>query len=291
MSVVRLTSPWTRIIEYPENHLNDFCLFRAHDGRWHAIGIMGTGTWASETSLFHCSSDGLAGAYEKHEPLLAVTSQGTTANAAPQKHAPFVVGSALSERGGYQMFYRRPYGTSLRVRSDDLFHWSDPPEVVFEENDARDACIQCFDGVYHWYYCQWRVVNGVGRSCILLRRSDDLERWSEAVAVHVNESREVKHSHLESPFVIHEAGRYWLFVRDRSQDARCLTTVFASPSPDRFASGVHAWDAELENVHAPELVRWDGRWYIARVSGPPDHVAGAPKRGGWIDLAEIAFGD
>ena len=173
---VRLISPWTRLIEYSENHLNDFCLFRGLDDRWHCIGIMGTGTWASETSLFHCSSPDLYGPYEYHPPLLSDLAQGATSNVAPQKHAPFVV----IKDSTYYMFFRRPPGTNLLVNSPDTFHWSKEPVVVFEENDARDACIQKWDGIYYWYYCEWRIADGKGRSCIMLRRSADLERWNKA---------------------------------------------------------------------------------------------------------------
>jgi hypothetical protein len=280
-----IRTPWKRIIEYPENHLNDFCLFYALDGRWHAIGIMGTGTWESEDSLFHSSSANLYGPYENHEPLLTQLERGQTKNKAPQKHAPFV---CVREKS-YHMFFRRPQGTNLVLTSGNLFHWPSLPEVVFEENDARDACIQEFDGTYHWYYCQWQVVQGKGRSTIRLRRSTDLEHWSQEVDVHIDESRVVDHSHLESPFVIREAGKFWLFVRDRSLDDRCVTTVFQSNQPDRFASGKAAWDLEIENVHAPEIVRYENKWHIARVSGPPDELSQAPKRGGWIELAELSF--
>ena len=278
-------SQWSRVIEYPENHLNDFCLFKGLDDRWHCIGIMGSGTWSSETSLFHCSGPELLGHYEVHPPLLDELAQGATCNAAPQKHAPFVI----IKDDSYFMFVRRPQGTNLLVTSSDAFHWSAEPIVVFEENDARDACIQEFDGVYHWYYCQWREVEGKGRSCIMLRVSSDLANWDAAVPVHVDTSREVTHSHLESPFVVRAANRYWLFVRDRSLDDQCVTTVFRSDSPHCFPSGGQAWDTELLGIHAPELVNADGHWHIARVSGPPDHLACAPKTGGWIDLASIDF--
>lgn len=280
---IEIASPWKRIIEYPDNHLNDFCLFRALDARWHCIGIMGTGTWASETSLFHCSSPSLYGPYERHSPLLADLKQGVTSNNAPQKHAPFVVA-----RGGlYRMFFRRPWGTNLVLVSKDLFSWPSEPRVVFEENDARDACIQNFGGVYHWYYCQWREIDGAGRSCIRVRRSSDLLSWDRPVDAHVDASRQVTHSQLESPFAVFAAGRYWLFVRDRSRDERCVTTVFESGSPLSFPSGVEAWSSTLENTHAPELVRDGEQWHIARVSGMGLPVS--PARGGWIDIARINF--
>lgn len=287
MKYPQIISPWVRLVEYPGNHLNDFCIFRGPDSRWHAIGIIGTGTWASETSFFHCSSAELYGPYTIHEPLLRNLRQGGTLNAASQKHAPFVV----AKDGFYHMFFRRPPGTNLLVTSRDCFNWSDTPEVVFECNDARDACIQEFDGIWHWYYCQWLEVAGNGRSCILLRRSEDLRRWSEPAVVHYDTSRETRHSHLESPFVVRVKGRYWLFVRNRALDEACVTTVFSSDVPDRFACGEREWDAELAGIHAPELVFEGGRWHIIRASGPPDMLVCAPRRGGWLEASEIAFSE
>ena len=282
---LRITSPWKRIIEYPDNHLNDFCLFRALDGQWHCIGIMGTGTWESETSLFHCSSPFLYGPYDIHNPLLADLGNGATANHAPQKHAPFVV----IRDDTYHLFFRRPLGTNLLLMSSDLFTWPREPEVMFEESDARDACIQEFGGNYYWYYCQWRLIEDTGRSCIRLRRSKDLRTWGEPIDVHVDTSREVRHSHLQSPFVVQAGGRYWLFVRDRSQDADCATTVFASDTPNSFPSGNKAWTCRLTGVHAPEIVKEQDHCYLARVSGVGLPLS--PPRGGWIDLAEISFRD
>ena len=284
-----ITSDWFRIVEYPGHHLNDFCLFRDKGGVWHAIGILGTGTWASEVTLFHSSGTSLHEPFVNHSPIFRGMpkwiSEKTSKNTAPQKHAPFVV----FHEGVYHMFYRRPNGTNLRVRTQDPMCWPNEVEFVFEKNDARDACIQKFDGVYHWYYCQYHKVNGKGRSCIMLRRSKDLERWSNPITVHVDTSREVKHTMLESPFVVHAADHYWLFIRNRSMEERCVTTVFKSDLADRFASGVRCWDTELTGVHAPELVEANGTWYIARVSGPPDHLPSAPKKDGWIEIAEISF--
>ena len=123
-----IRSEWTRIVEYPDRHLNDFCLFRALDGRWHAMGIMGTGTWDSERSLFHCSGSRLHGKHEKHSPLLARLERGPTSNDAPQKHAPFVV----IRDGTHHLFFRRPPGTNLLLRSKVLRRWPSCPEMVFE---------------------------------------------------------------------------------------------------------------------------------------------------------------
>ena len=257
---VRLISPWTRLIEYSENHLNDFCLFRGLDDRWHCIGIMGLGPGRARHHSSTVRAPTFTARTEYHPPLLSDLAQGATSNVAPQKHAPFVV----IKDSTYYMFFRRPPGTNLLVNSPDTFHWSKEPVVVFEENDARDACIQRWDGIYYWYYCEWRIADGKGRSGIMLRRSADLERWSEPVEIHVDTSREVKHSHLESPFVVRTAGRYWLFVRDRSMDERCVTTVFHSRSPDRFASGTRSGTTPWR-VFMPQS--WSIEWQVVSRQG------------------------
>ena len=187
------------------------------------------------------------------------------------------------------MFFRRPWGTNLVLKSSNMFEWPAEPEVVFEENDARDACIQNFGGVYHWYYCQWRLIEDTGRSCIRLRRSEDLSSWDDPIDVHVDTSREVKHSHLESPFVVFAEGKYWLFVRDRSQDENCLTTVFTGDSPTSFPGGDKTRESSLFNVHAAEIVRDQEQWNIARVSCYCLPIS--PSRGGWIDIAGISFSE
>jgi hypothetical protein len=280
-----VASGWTRVVEYPANHLNDFCLFRGVDERWHAIGIMGTGTWASETSLFHCSSPDLLGQYAIHEPLFVYLEQGPTTNAAPQKHAPFVVVAD----GLHHIYIRRPWGTNLHLVSPDVFHWPATPEVVFEERDARDACVQRFGGVWHWYYVQRRQVAGCERSCVMLRTSADLRTWSSGRPALVDESREVKHCKLESPFVIEHAGRYWLFVRDRHREDPshpAPVAVFVSSEPDHFAT----FATEFPDMQAPELLEHDGRWYVVRVSGVSHACVHTDRdQRGWLEIAEIAF--
>lgn len=288
MGVPVLASGWTRVAEYPGKHLNDFCLFHGLDDRWHAIGIMGDGTWAGETSLFHCSCPALLGRYEIHDPLFTTLEQGATGNTAPQKHAPFVVVAD----GLHHMYFRRPWGTNLHLASPDAFRWPTLPEVVFEERDARDACIQRFGSLWHWYYVQKNPVEGIERSCVMLRTSPDLKGWSAACPVFVDLSAEVRHAKLESPFVIQHAGLYYLFVRERLREDAATpapVTVWASNVPDAFA-GSETPLALWRDVQAPEIVTHGGRWYVARVSGV-SHACGHKDRdhGGWIEIAELRF--
>ena len=281
-----IRSKWERVVEYPNNHLNDFCVFQDLKGIWHLIGIMGKGTWESEQSLFHCSSDDLYGPYAKHSPLLTekpCLRSDPSRNQRPQKHAPFVV-----ERDGlYHLFYRRPWGTILRVESRDPYNWNGPGRLVFEENDARDICILQISTEFYMYYCMHHMVDGIDRSCIMLRKSRDLITWSASQIVHYDSMHSAHHSYLESPFVLSAEGGYFLFIRHLEIDENVTTVVLFSERPDSFPCGDHAWSLELHDVHAPEIVMENGKYVIARVSGT--NMRCSPKQGGWIDMAELGF--
>ena len=288
-----ITSQWTRIIEYPRNHLNDFCLFQAQDGVWHAFGIMGAGTFDSETSLFHCSSGDLLGVFTHHPPVVTEDPDPSDANQSRRKHAPFV----LFHDGLYHMFYRRPNGTNLCVRSADLFTWPGPGEIVFEESDARDACILDIGGVFFWYYVENVVVDGVGRSTIQLRTSRDLRTWSDAKMVHVDTGHECDHSRLESVFVVARPEGYYLFAMHRIFDKEWgrpnVTVCIFSENPEEFPSSDHAWFCEFDEVHGAEFVQSGRKHYIARVSGARTSQAlGLPRvmhTSGWVEVAELSF--
>ncbi len=285
-----IVSDWLRIVEYPENHLNDFCLFRDQSGLWHAIGIMGTGEAPSEVRFFHSTGESLRRRFTNREPLFeglpAWIGERRSSNLSPRKHAPFVV----YHDSEYHMFYRRPNGTNLHVRTRDPLRWPNRVELAFEEQDARDSCLLRVDEVFYHYSCQAMKIDGTWRSCVAVRTSRDLREWSVAEPAHVDTSHVTEHSRMESPFVVQRPEGYYLFVRNRMFDYPSLTTIYFSQTPQRFPSGNKAWFAELENVHAPEIVEEAERYFIARVSGPRHANRQAPGQGGgWIEVAELAF--
>ena len=65
--------------------------------------------------------------------------------------------------------------------------------------------------------------------------------------------------------------------------------VLFSKRPDLFPSGKRAWFCELHDVHALEIVMAHGKYYVARISGAPHANHHAPKKSGWIEVAELAF--
>jgi hypothetical protein len=281
-------SAWTRIVDYPHNHLNDFCIFRGLDNRWHAIGIMGTGTWESEVELFHCSCGTLQGRYDIHPPILKDVKQGNTVNVRPGVHCPFVV----VHEGVYHLYFRRPWGTNLHVTSTDTFVWTLEPELVFEERDARDACIPRFDGVWHWYYVQrYTAADGVDHSAVMVRTSRDLKVWSDAKPAYVDYRHVVKHSRLESPAICRKGDTFWLLVRDRKRETPqtpAPTVVYASKDPCFFDSTRDPL-AIFADMHAPEIVEHEGRHYVVRVSGVTHASLSGVNDHGWLEVAELTI--
>ncbi len=282
MRIPRVDSAWKRIVYYPHHHLNDFCLFRDAEGCWHAMGIKGTGTWASEQTLFHAVGNRIN---EPFETLPDILTQTPPEGVPSQKHAPFVV------RAGdvYHLFYRRPNGTILVLRSEDPYEWHGLGELVFECRDARDLCIVQEGGLYLMYYCQSVIVEGTPRSAIMLRRSSDLYAWSQPKIVHVDTIRPAEHTYLESPYIVAQPEGYYLFCRHRLMDARRVTTVLYSSDPECFPSGDRAWITELEGIHAPEIVCDASEYWIARVSGPEHSGPGGRPDHGSVDIARLVF--
>lgn len=288
--IPRLESEWRRIVETPNHHLNDFCLFQDAEGWWHAIGIRGQGTWESETSLFHFAGRSLDAPFEEQAPLFAgmprIDGDGPE-SAAPHKHAPFVV----RDGGQYHLFYRRPPGAILRVTAADPFNWPDEAELVFEEGDARDVCLVADRRGWLMYYCQSVAVEGVPRSAVLLRESANLQTWTQPRVALYETSHRAEHSLLESPFVVRRPEGFYCFARARWLEDRCTTAVYFSREPGRFPSGDNDWFAELADVHAAEVVEHGGGYYLARVSGYAEAGTAHPPFPGFVEVAELRFED
>ena len=139
------------------------------------------------------------------------------------------------------------------------------------------------------YYCQFINYEGVNRSAILLRKSADLENWGEAIITYVDLGYEDDHSKLESPYIVKEDEGYYMFIRHRHLDKKTTTVVLFSETREEFPSGIQTWFHELDFIHAPEIVKHDGKYYIVRVSGPNHANKNAPEKGGWLEVAEFEF--
>ncbi|MEE9431175.1 MAG: hypothetical protein V3V16_09050 [Melioribacteraceae bacterium] len=278
-----LKSEWKRVIYYPENHLNDFCVFQdREDSMWHAIGIMGTGISWSEVSLFHSTSKDLLTPFENHAPLFTDIPADT--NLSKRKHAPHIIW----DEGYYHLFYRRPGGTIVKTKSKSLNKWDSLGEDIFEENDARDICILKIDDVFYMYYCQYINYEGVNRSSILLRKSTDLEKWGDAIITYVDLESVDTHSMIESPFVVKRDEGYYMFIT-HTRLPNETTVVLFSENPEEFPSGIKTWFQEIKDSHASEIIEHNNKYYIMCVSGPVHSGISDKRYAGWLNIAEMEF--
>lgn len=273
-------SEWKRIVYYPSNHLNDFCMTQDHDGLWHCIGIMGEGTWESEKQFFHSYGKNLDCLFTNMEPILTQDFP-EDGHQYQQKHAPFVV----EDNRSFYMFYRRPMGTIMCLKTPDLFTFDNLGHEVFTRRDARDVCMTKANGQYTMYYCQSEFVDGNPYSCILARRSKSLLIWDEPCIVYQDDEMYAEHSYLESPFVADADEGHYLFIRHRLHDDDVKTVVLFSEDPLDFNN--RGWIQELNDVHAAEIVRYNDELFIARVSF--SEGKNGMNWDGWIEIAKLDF--
>ena len=152
------------------------------------------------------------------------------------------------------MFYG-PCEMRLAV-SRDLFHWT-PQGMCFEqEGSARDPWIAEIGGLAHMVY--------VAGNSVWMRTSSDLRAWSEP--------REIfpmrRPGAPESPMLVEHEGSCYLFwtIHDgKNSPYDDRTFVFRSEDPWDFRQ---AEEIALLRVHAPELVKDGGQWFITSVERP-----------------------
>ncbi len=245
-------------------YINDHCLIKGNDGRYHLFGIthrkeLIPPPWA-EHSFAHASSEELWDLpWQKHPRVLGVDKAlGETHLWAPQ---------IIEKDGSYYMFYAGGGGhwdsmINLAV-SKDLFNWERPAGVnpLFRDfYDARDPMALKVGDEYLLYYCK-TYSRGDHRSAVAFRRSRDLIHWSEPeFALALSEDpRLINSGHTESPYVFEYGGKYYLAICSPFYHYR-LTRIFVSENPYRFEE-----KNEVTGLiaHCAEILNFDGKWYAS----------------------------
>ncbi|MRH89124.1 family 43 glycosylhydrolase [Nocardia sp. SYP-A9097] len=275
----RVTAGRFRRIFEPERdggrwYVNDHTVIRDAQGRWHMFGITHRepADPFDETVFLHATAKTLTGSWTQRIPVLRVD------RALGETHlwAPFVVHDG--ER--YLMFYdgggRDRTATGIRLAtSTNLFDWTrHGPDPLFRDGyDARDPMVLRIDGEWVMYYCATSTPEG-GNHVVAYRTSPDLLHWSERRIAYTDPSTGTEAGNTESPFVVREAGHWYLFIGPRPDYTR--TEIFRSDNPFHFR---HTDCAGRVAAHAAEVV-WDaGQYWITR--------AGWGQRGVW--LAPLRF--
>lgn len=261
MKIPYISSEW-RVLLRPQingKYINDHCLFKAHDGRYHLFGITSfEGGAPNERYFVHGTTESLASEM-KEWPERAI-NRGTLA------WAPCVV---RTEGDYYYMFYG-PSPTSLSV-SFDLWEWYNHTVTLNNEplfSAHRDHFVlKLDDGSYLMYI----VGTKDKKSCISLFKSDNLLEWDfvgYAMISGENAPLNPPWGAMESPYVIKKDDLYYLFVTytDCNIENYHDTLVFVSSDPYNFGvyNGGEGGSIPVTTLraHAPEIIEENGKYYI-----------------------------
>lgn len=262
---------------YDDWQVNDHCILKGPDDRWHAFGITHPSVAVGEPNphegewmSFHAVAP--KGSFKQHAAPGAWQDQPKILppSARPgeirENHAPFT----LFHEGQYWMFYGK---TPIRyATSPDLWNWT-PRGELFHHADGRDPHVLKHGGKFYLSYTSYQSV--------LVRTSTNLTEWSEPTTIYTLPAGEG--GGPESPGLLHlHGGFYLIWCRwDPKLSRKGITYqdrsfVFFSDTPLDFRNRRPV--AEIQG-HAPELFKdEDGDWWISSAERPKRGVSVAQVR-------------
>lgn len=270
---------------YDDWQVNDHCILKGPDNRWHAFGITHPaipghepnpheGEWSS----FHAAADvgsfkeqARPGAWKDYPKILPPSERPGEIK---ENHAPFT----LHHQGQYWMFYGK---SPIRLAtSPDLWNWT-PRGEVFSEADARDPHVLSHHGVFYLSYTTQQSVR--------VRTSPNLKDWSEPTTIYTLPEGEKGGPESSTLLALH-GGFYLIWCRwDPKLSKQGFTYqdrsfVFYSDTPLDFKNRRPV--AEIQG-HAPEFFQdEDGDWWISSAERPKRGVSVAPVK--WLPMTAPA---
>lgn len=252
----------------------DFGIWQAADGTWQAWSCIRNTAAKGHTRLFY-RWEGQEITDTHWEPKgIAMMSDSKMGEPEGGLQAPFV----LKENGVYYMFYgdwdKICLATSTDGKNFNRVMNSKGKSDLFQGpyQNSRDAMVLKANGLYYCYYTGHTSNPPAGQdSCaVFCRVSTDLYNWSEALNVCSGGSpadgTAWYGADSECPFVVEYNSKYYLF-RNQLYGPGGLNTQYVSDNPLLFGTGDD--DSHLVqqlNVSAPEIIEWNGQYYIAALN-------------------------
>ena len=241
-------------------YINDHCII--HDGEiWHMFGITHEepANPLEEKIFAHATSQNLNGPlWQKQPHVLPYSPQdGETHVWAPH---------IIKHNDLYYMYYCAGGVDNAHYRihlatSKDLYTWERSPSnpLLIDGFDARDPMILRVDETWVMYYTATSTPTG-GNHQVACVTSNDLLNWGNKHVVFTHTQEGTYGGPCESPFVVYEKGRYFLFIGPL--DGYSDTRVYVSDDPFSFSI-----DKEVGVIpsHAAEvIVDAAGQYYVTR---------------------------
>lgn len=254
-------------------YINDHCVIKGEDG-WHLFGITHTEPCdpLNEKCCAHAIGNSLGDTEWKklHFPIVTEKDRG---------EAHFWAPHVIRNNGLYYMYWcagslvgSDKYQIMMAV-SEDLYSWErcDVNPIIVDGFDARDPMVLRVGEKWVLYYTATSAPTG-GNHVVACVTSDDLLHWGDKKVVFTDPSSGTFGGPTESPFVVYEQGKYYLFIGPRGDYNR--TEVFESVDP--FSFSIENKVGELP-AHAAEVIKDDdGTYYTTRAGWGQGGVYIAP---------------
>ena len=292
----RIAGPWWQVAGNPDlgpytsekQQPVDFGIWRAKDGTWQIWSCIRHTKCGRHTRLFY-RWEGRQFTDCDWKPMgIAMEADTSLGEAEGGLQAPHV----FIEDGTYYMVYG-DWNRICLARSDDgkkfqrvLNEKGQPDLFSGPYGNSRDAMMLKVGNLFYCYY-MGHEKNAQYDSAIFCRTSHDLKEWSEPVMVSAGGSPD-EHCNwyggdAECPFVVHKDGLFYLF-RNQLYGVPCRNTQYASPNPLNFGVGHDRFLIGTLEVAAPEVVQYEGQWYIAALNPGLDGIRIAPLE--WVEPNE-----
>jgi len=242
---------------------NDFCMTQSGDGRWHCIGILFEGHSPGDfrqNRLFHFVSDAVDGPYQSvgYVDLGYGKEDGVWAPCIVRDGHRTLMYYAHAQKGGMSIRFAQAEDARLEKWHRSTGH----DEIAMSEQGRRDPQIIKDGRTGKWlmyYVCSVKSGNDQ-QAVVRVRASPDLMKWSEPQTVLGSPPG---YGSAESVFVLQEKGHYYMWVSNSGDYG--VMSLYVSNDPFDFGDAA-ANRIEEQRGHAAEIVRADGRYWIACVA-------------------------
>jgi hypothetical protein len=264
--------PWTDEKQQPV----DFAIWQASDGMWQIWSCIRGTKCGGKTRLFY-RWEGIQLTDSDWRPmgiaLEADTSLGETPGGLQAPHV-------FRANDMYYMVYG-DWGRICLASSPDgktfarvLNQRGQPDLFTGPLDNSRDPMVLKIGPLFCCYYMGHRQ-GAAYQSAVFCRMSHDLLDWSEPIMVSAGgiaaQQTNWFGGDAECPFVVERQGLFYLF-RTQRYGPDNLNTQYASPNPFNFGVGSDRFRVGTLPVAAPEIVLYEGQYYIATLKPGLDGI-------------------
>jgi len=242
----------------------DFAIWQAADGTWQLWSCIRNTKCGGNTRLFY--RWGGKNLKNRNWKPMGIAMQ---ADVAVGEHKGGLQAPHVIKVGEiYYMFYG-DWGRICLAKSDDgkaftrvLNERGQPDLFAGPYNNTRDAMVLVVGKKYYCYYTGHLVEENVGAD--FCRTSRDLRSWSKPIMVASGGRAGGTKYSAECPHVVYkeDTGLYYLF-RTQRYGKDNISSVYASADPLNFGVNDDRYFVGTLAVAAPEIIRYDGKYYIA----------------------------